>query len=77
MHTTLKHKATGTEHSVQITKFTGKKYNDINDRVGEPDNRFMVYGNSFQLKVYNEADAIEKDFETVSGNNLDSLRQFI
>lgn len=78
MYTTLKHKETGIEHSVHIQKFTGKKYKDITDRVGEPDNRLMVYGSSFQFKVYENADAIEKDFETVNGaNTIDSLRQFI
>lgn len=88
MHTTLKHKETGKEHSLNIVKFTGKIYEpgftlvngrpNFTDKVGKPDNRFMVFGSSFQLKVYNDIDAIESDFETVSGSpRIDHLRSFI
>jgi len=62
--TTNKHYTAGNTYSLQTQNFTGRRYKDLNDRVGEPDNRIMVWKNERDaaLKVYETQADIAKDF---------------
>jgi len=55
----------GKSYSLQTRSMTGKIYKDLNDRIGEPDNRIMLWNNGGTpaLKVYDTELDISKDWK--------------
>lgn len=64
----------GDVYQLTITKFNGRRYKpgkDSNgwiDKVGEPDNRFMVYG-GVPYSVYESGQAVLNDFKPANSND--------
>jgi hypothetical protein len=65
---TNEHYTNGDTYYLTTRSMTGKRYKDLNDRVGEPDTRIMVWkqNDAPALKVYESEAAILLDFQQVS-----------
>lgn len=62
---TNEHFTNGEIYNLSTRSMSGKRYKDLNDRVGEPDNRIMVWKDSGApaLKVYENDAAILEVFQ--------------
>jgi hypothetical protein len=62
--TTNENYENGTVYQLTLRSMTGKRYKDLNDRIGEPDTRIMVWKDfgAPALKVYDTQEAIDRDF---------------
>jgi hypothetical protein len=62
---TNEHYTNGDTYYLTTRSMTGKRYKDLNDRVGEPDTRIMVWKDSGNpaLKVYENDAAILEVFQ--------------
>lgn len=66
--TTNNHYTNGSTYSLKTQNMVGRRYKDLNDREGEPDNRIMAWRDSGDpaLKVYEDQAAIARDFKVLN-----------